>query len=294
MSKKLIYDYEEDGALTKKLVVQRLIDKYFNLFMNDIEIEGMEAQEQYFFLKRMWGVGTLASYKTPVQVIFTDYVASEYNIYDFPTKVSLSNRKGVRFIPTAPQMLGKENSKVSLVWAQKNHKSICSMVAYYVNKMASVEMVIKLNLNSHKTPFIIGTSAEAKPRMREFFNQIDNDEEKLFMEINEIGDISIFNGNANYIIDKLKAYELQLENELKEYLGFSNMGTFEKKEHLINSEIEANNEITKASGDCIIDSINEGLEEMNKLYGTSYFAKRKREIEEIEEIEESDKDVKDI
>lgn len=285
MAKKLIYEYDIEGALTKKLVCQRLIDKYFNLFMNDIDIEGMDSQEKYFFLKRMWSVGTLASYKTPVQVIFVDYVTSEYNIYDFPTKITLTNRKDVRFIPSTPQSLGKETSKCSLVWAQKNHKSIYSMVSYYVNKMASVEMVIKLNLNSHKTPYIIGTSAEAKQRMKEFFNQLDNDEEKLFVETNEANDITIFNGNPNYIIDKLKAYSLQLENELKEYLGFSNMGTFEKKEHLINSEIEANDEITKASGDCILDSINEGLEEMNKLYGTSYKAFRKRETEEVEESE---------
>lgn len=285
MSKKLIYNYEVEGALTKAIVRQRLTDKYFSLFMNDIEIEEMEAQEQYFFLKRMWGVGTIASYKTPVQVIFTDYTPIEYNIYDFPTKVNLINRKNVRFIPIAPQTLGKDNSKVSLVWAQKNHKPIVSMVLYYINKIASVEMVIKLNLNSHKTPFIIGTSAEAKERMKEFFNQLDNDEEKLYMEYNEAGDITIFNGNPNYIIDKLKAYELQIENELKEYLGFSNMGTFEKKEHLINSEIEANNEITEASGDSILDSINEGLEEMNKLYGTHFKAKRKRDHKN-EEIEE--------
>ena len=85
--------------------------------------------------------------------------------------------------------------------------------------------------------------------------------------------------------DKLDAYKKQLENDLKEYLGINNMGITEKKEHLINSEVDSNNDIVDISRASIIDTLNTYFENANKVLGTNLKAVYNAPKEEVKEDE---------
>lgn len=249
-------------------------NKYFNLFMNSYLFEGIDYQQSDYLMRRFWSDGKVSAYlnkktigstKYPQgQLIFTQYAPINYNIYDYPVDVTLINKRGVSFIPGTPQQVDKD---VVLGYCQRNKKSVSQMVEYYVNKIVDIEMVIKLNLQAHKTPFLIGVNPESKARMEALWNNIQDDNPKLFVELEDVQNVNTLITGSPYIIDKLFEYKCGLENELKEYLGINNMGVTEKKEHLISTEVEANNEIVANSGDCFYDVISDFCKRIQEVFG---------------------------
>ena len=266
MGKKLVYK-NDNSIINREILIQSYIDKYFNLYMNNLKIEDTNYQQENFIKRRFWSNGTISIFKIDEigEKVFVDYAISRYNIYDYGVYAQPINRKGVSYIPDKQMEIDKE---ICLIYAQHNKKPIMNLVYSYVNRIVDVEMVIKQQLKSHKVPFVFTGDEAQKDKFKDFFNKIDSDLNDLYMTDSEFENINSLNLNNSFIIDKLYAYKQQLENELKEYLGINNMGTTEKKEHLINSEVDSNNEVVEVSRASIIDVLNIYFDNCNKILGT--------------------------
>ncbi len=266
MGKNILYK-NENVIYNRKILIQSYIDKYFNLYMNNLKIEDTNYQQENFIKRRFWSDGTIACFIIePInEKCFVDYAISRYNIYDYGVYAQPINRKGVSFIPDKQMEIDKE---ICLIYAQHNKKPILNIVNSYINKIVDVEIVIKQQLKSHKVPFVFTGDETQKDKFKDFFNKIDTDYNELYMTSEEFENINSLNLNNSFIIDKLYNYKQQLENELKEYLGINNMGTTEKKEHLINSEVDSNNEVVEVSRASIIDNLNIYFDNCNKILGT--------------------------
>jgi len=288
MGKRILYN-NENVIIDRASLRQAYIDKYFNLYMNNLKIENTTYQEENFIKRRFWSDGTIACFiiKNVNKQCFVDYAISQYNIYDYGVYATPINRKGVSFIPTYPMEIDKD---ICLIYAQHNKKGICNLVMSYINRIVDVEMVIKQQLKSHKIPFVFTGDETEKDKFKDFFNKINTDINDLYMTGAELDNINVLNLNNGFIIDKLYNFKQQLENELKEYLGINNMGTTEKKEHLINSEVDSNNEVVETSRASIIDVLNIYFDNCNKILGTKlkavYNAPNDMEKEGDEEDEE--------
>ena len=53
MAKKIIYS-EDNSLLDRGIIRQSLVDKYFNLFMNNLKILDTDYQEENFIKRRFW------------------------------------------------------------------------------------------------------------------------------------------------------------------------------------------------------------------------------------------------
>ena len=275
------------------------LEKYFNLFMNKYQIEGCDYQEENFILRRLWADGSLWAFKLKETVgsdlkpeglnVFTPYAVSMFNIYDYPIYVNCVNIRGASFIPTTPQRVDKDGV---ILYAQRDKKSVYAMVSVYIDKIVNAEVAIYLNLQVQKTPWLIGTSPEEKEKVENLTSKILSDDPALFLELEEIDRAKALVSGAPYIIDKLYQYKNDVENELREYLGFNNLGTTEKKEHLIVDEVQSNNEVINASEDVFVDTINESFDRFNALYKTNELRLVvKQEVKNDEE--EGDEDEED-
>lgn len=288
MSKRILYN-NDNSIIDRASLRQAYIDKYFNLFMNNLKIEDTDYQEENFIKRRFWSDGTIAIFKIGAigKKVFVDYAISQYNIYDYGVFATPINRKGVSFIPSYPMEIDKD---ICLIYAQHNKKGIQNLVLSYINRIVDIEMVIKQQLKSHKVPFVFTGDETEKDKFKDFFNKINTDLNDLYMTGAELDSINVLNLNNGFIIDKLYAFKQQLENELKEYLGINNMGTTEKKEHLINSEVDSNNEVVETSRASIIDVLNIYFDNCNKILGTNlkavYNAPNNIDVEGDEENEE--------
>lgn len=255
MSKSRIKARKLNVNQVRESIRHQLLNKYFNLWMNTLKFpDTLTYQQIDFIMRKFWGEGNLAGFihKLTGEPVFTTFAASTYNTYDWPIKVQLLNPRGVPFIPSTLQEVDVD---CVIGYAQKNKKSIAEVVMYYVDRIVSVEMVININLQVHKMPWLVVADPLTKQRIEEFMNQIDNDEVKIFLNSDEVDNFKALTSGATYIIDKLYAYKCSLENELDEYLGINNMGLAEKKEHLITAEVNSNNDMIERSGECIYDTI---------------------------------------
>ena len=271
--KQIKQKYNEKNLISRSDIYNAFLNKYYNLFMNSLKWKGIDNEQTDFIMRKFWSVGGVASFiakgtkgeEYPEgMIVFTEFAPVRYNIYDFPIEVTLINNRGVPFIPMTPQLI---NTDVVIGYAQRNKKGIRELVNYYINKLTNIEITIQINLIAQKSPWIIGTTPENQNKMEEFWNNLISDNPKLFTSIEDVEKAKALVSGAQYTIDKLYNYKVAVENELREYLGLTNLGVSEKKEHLITEEVKSNNEVTSRSSECILNPLQEFCERVKMYLG---------------------------
>lgn len=273
---------KKKNALLRKAEVERYYrTKFFSTFLNNFEIEGLNEQQARFYLIQLWEKGTIAAFilegSKPLSIvpnqelanpngelILTPYSPSEYNIYNYPTKVNLIRLRGATFIPQKPMIV---NKSCVIGFAHKSHCSVRYLVDFYAEKIADVEMTINTNLFAHKLPRLVICSPEDKARVQELMNAIDNGQERLFLDVNDWQAIkNVLDSGATYIIDKLQVYKETLVNECLTMLGVDNKGG-DKKERLIVDEVNANNDIINLGNSSFLDEMRLFFDNVNNILG---------------------------
>lgn len=277
MSKSKFKDKNYPGALHWNDFYWYYQNKFYNYFMSNYEFEGLDYQQTNFLLRKFWKLGNIAAFRIKNTDILglAEFTEQEFNMYDYPIRALLINERGVPFIPSQPLLVDEE---VVIGYAQKNHKSVFSFIDLYCKKLANVEMAIKINLNVQKTPWIIANSdPQAEDQIKALFENVANGEEKLYINAEDVNKIQTLVSGAPYLIDKLYAYKQALENEVLTFLGINNIGITEKKEHLINSEVEANNEVVDYSYDNFISAMQDFFERIKEVLGFDIKVKNKHD-----------------
>lgn len=253
-------------------VAQNLKNKYYNVWMSKFKWSGLDEeikeQEQNYIMRHFWSEGTVAlrNIKGVNLLAMCPWNTETYNYLDFPEKIVLVNKRGVpkTIIPSTPQVVNKD---VALLYCLPNHKSISSVVYYYIERMIQVEIVINNNLKLQNIPFVIGVTEEDKDQFDDIIEKILNNELVVFTSVNDIKKLQTLATNAPYIVDKLKTYLVSLENELLTVLGIDNSGAQAKQAQLTVDEVNASNDIINDYGLAIEDEIKAWLERANAVLG---------------------------
>lgn len=289
MSKKKYYSiasWLQNGCFERGLAYQFYLQKYYNLFMGAYSFESKEQKmtqaQQEYILKKLWAEGKIACFKVagteleegeaPTNtnqypkglLAFVPFAPFMFDIYDYPIQVNLIQVRGAKFIPTAPQVVNKD---VVIGYVQRSHKSVLSVVDFYLQKIVDVEMVIKVQLASHKAPWLIATTPENEHKLKALFERIMSDEFALYVSQEEVEALKTLQGGNQYIIDKLYQYKQALENELLTYLGIDNLGIIEKKEHMISDEVNSNNDLINDHSDNFLFCLEEFFGRIKDTFG---------------------------
>ena len=284
MSKKsyTLADWKTKGCFERSLAYQFYLQKYFNLFMGAYKFNGITYEQGQYILKKFWAEGKISAFvvegtklgvdEVPKDVnqypngmiAFVPFAPFLFNIYDYPVQVNLINVRGAKFIPTTPQVVNKD---VVIGYIQKSKKSVLSVVEFYIQKIVDVEMTIRVQLKSHKVPWLIATTPENESKMKALWDKINADDEALYLSPSEIESLKVLASGNAYIIDKLYSYKQALENELLTYLGIDNMGIMEKKEHLITDEVNSNNDLINDHSDNFLTCLKDFFERIREVLG---------------------------
>lgn len=267
--------YKGCGAEVKAFinqVAQNLKNKYYNVWMSKFKWNGLDEeikeQQENYIMRQFWSEGTVAlrSIKGVNLLAMCPWNTETYNYLDFPEKINLVNKRGVSktIIPSSVQVVNKD---VAILYCLPNHKSICSVVNYYIDRMIQVEIVINNNLKLQNIPFVIGVTEEDKDQFNDIIERILNNELVVFTSVNDIKKLQTLATNAPYIVDKLKTYLVSLENELLTVLGIDNSGAEAKKAQLTVDEVNASNDIINDYGLAIEDEIKAWLNRANAVLG---------------------------
>ena len=248
-------------------------NKYFNIWMSKFKWKGLDEEIKYqqenFIMRKFWSDGTIAArvVENADILAFCPYGGMEIDMYDFPSRVTLVNLRGVSqaIIPATPQVVGKD---VVLGWCQPNHKPIQMIVRHYIDRMVAVDMVINTNLNLMKMPFLVSVNEVDKKKMDDIVRRILNNEVVIFADLEELQKVQALATQTPYIIDKLKKYEQELEQELLTYLGVDNNGSKELEQtHVSVDAVNANNDIINDYNNAIEMEINKWLDEIKRVFG---------------------------
>lgn len=197
---------------------------------------------------------------------YMPYAGMEFDMYDFPSKVTLVNLRGVSqvLVPVTPQVVGKD---VVIGWCQPNHKPIAAVVQYYVDRMVQVDMVINTNLNLMKMPFLIGVNEVDKEKMKNIVDRILANETVVYASLEEVSKVQALATQTPYIIDKLEAHKRGLEQELMTYMGVDNNGSENLEQtHVSVDAVNANNDVINDYGNAIESEIRKWVEQINKVF----------------------------
>ena len=169
------------------------------------------------------------------------------------------------------------NKDVVIGWCQPNHKPIAAVVQYYVERVVEVDMVINTNIELHKMPYLIGVDPTDKEKLEDVVDRILSNELVVFTDLESAQLVKALATQPQYIIDKLHAYRIQLENELLTYLGYDNSGNSEKATTMLLDEINANNVVINASADQFKTCIDNWCKRIKEVFGVEISAELKAE-----------------
>lgn len=259
--KKVKY-YKKDIEDLRNTTRHILTNKYFNLFMDSLKWNGLEDEQEDYIMKKFWSDGTVSAFniKGIDELGFAPYAVSSYTMYDTPSTVNLINERNVPFIPNGQMTV---NQDVVLGWVQRNHKSIYTMVSYYVEKLVEVEMVINTNLQVNKLPLLIGVTPSDKENAEHLVNKILNDEVAIFANLDELNLVKTLSNGSQYILDKLYAFKNNIESELLTYLGIDNSQIDVDK--LAVDQINANNEMINSNAEGYLNELNKFCKRISEV-----------------------------
>lgn len=280
------------SQLTRRALEDFYYNKYFSLWLDSIVWEGLDYQQQAFVMREFWTNGRVGAIKMKGTegseshpnglLVLVPFAPMEYNIYRFPTKANAINLKGVKFIPPQPLVADEE---IVLGWANVSHEPVSKLVWSIIERIVDTEMVIRMNLKAQKMPWAVGITPETENKMKALVDALESDDPALFVELDEADKAKALVSGAPYIIDKLYDYIKAKENDVRELLGLYNLGFAEKKEHLITSEVESNDEVITASGHTYISTIEDWASRVSSILGIPVKAELRSEKEKREEFE---------
>lgn len=250
-------------------IYQKYYNYFYSLFVGHYYVEGLDYQQNEFLFRKLWADGTISATQYVKDVdaskglMLTAYSAINYNYMDFPVNIRLT-KSG--YFPIIPSKMFTVDVDAVIGWAQNNHLAPFEYFSFMAKKVADVEVTIRKQLRAHNTPLAWRTTHDNLQRTKTYIGKIDSDADNLIFDYDEEPP-EVMNSGIPCIIDKLYNYKNALVNEVLTYIGINNMGASEKKEHLITSEVEVNNDLIRQSGDNFADQIGAFVDRINKLFG---------------------------
>lgn len=155
----------------------------------------------------------------------------------------------------------------------------------YAKRIDDIEMTQDVNLFQQCIPKMLLADENSKLTAKNIINQIRKFKFVVIGKKSLSSNIltsDLLDTTAPYLLENLQDYRNSKYNELLSFLGIKNANT-DKKERLITSEVDSNNDNTKIYLDLMYDLRVKFCEEYNEKFGGSIKVE-KREVEEYGEV----------
>lgn len=279
-----MYDTLNFKEMNKKLNNLTFTDYFYRLSLIALSIFKWEnlpnGINERWIEKYLFDIGECMFFKDPILGFrVSKSIDKGINIYNEP-------------IDLEPESTGLTEPKtykngIDAVLIKNNDLSIPTLptLQLYAYRLADLTRAQDVNITAQKTPILIITSDRQKLTMKNVFNQWSGNEPVIYgdKEMN-IDGVKVLKTDAPIVFDKIQIQKHQLWNEVMTFLGVNNANQ-DKKERLVDDEVQANNEQVKICLDVMLKARQTACSEINRIFGTNIKVSARIGIEsKIEEL----------
>ena len=186
--------------------------------------------------------------------------AGKLNIYYLPVKVNAFST-GYNKIYDFDDVVYIMNNEL-----QKPTKDTLTLFAA---RLYETERTSDVNLQAQKTPVLIEGDKNVLLTLKNTYMQYSGNMPVIYGNKNfdVSSKLNVLRTDAPYIVDKLEDHKHNLWNDCMTFLGINNANT-SKKERLVTSEVESNDQLINYYLNCFYKKRKEACDILNKKFGT--------------------------
>lgn len=190
------------------------------------------------------------------------------NIYGLPTEVicysyRFNERRTLYTVDT-----GEEKGKECIL-VMNNYERVptSATIELFCYRLAQADRVLDTNLNALRTPVLITTDQKQYYTLKKMYEEYEGNTPAIFADKNLISPdaLKAIKTDAPVILDDVMQYKREIWNEFLTFIGLQNLG--EKKERLISSEVDSNNEVINMNLQSLLIPRKEACKQFNEKFG---------------------------
>lgn len=263
------------NTVAKDLNDLTFTDYYYRLMLlarSVFQWEGLpEGLDEKWIEKFLYAHGNCLFFEDPTKGFIVAKCNPDglLNYYDEPTKLR----------PYGTNYIGgtyKNNKNCVLVRNNDDMIPTSYTIKLYAMRLTEIERTIDVNINAQKTPVIIKCSERQRNTLKQLFKQYKGNEPFIWGDKDlDLTGTEILNLNPPLVFDKLQIQKHAVWNEVMTFLGINN-ANMDKRERLVDDEVQANNEQVELSADVMLKSRQQACDDINKIFGTNISVKRRK------------------
>lgn len=198
--------------------------------------------------------------------------SGKLNFYDEPTKV---RAYATDYIST------EHENNVDCVIIRNNDDMIPTFptIQLYAHDLTNIKRTIDTNIIGQKMPNIIVCSDKQRLSLKQVMKQRNDNEPVIYGDKNlDLNEIKVLNTLTPIVFDKLQIHKNNIWNECMTFLGINNANT-DKRERLINNEVEANNQLIQVNSDVMLKARENACKLINDMFGLNISVRRRTPLE---------------
>ena len=190
------------------------------------------------------------------------------NIYGLPTKLNCYsysyNKMRELYVPNTNLPAEEE-----CILVMNNYQRIptAATISLFAERLTEAQRAADINIKAQKTPILLLTDKNQELTLRNLYAQYDGNSPVIFGDRNLLAEkpIDSINTNAEFVANDIRTYMREIWNDFLTFIGISNLS--EKKERLINSEADSNNELINMNMQSYLIPRKQACKEFNAKFG---------------------------
>lgn len=156
-----------------------------------------------------------------------------------------------------------------------------STIRLFASRLAEAQRTADVNIKAQRTPVLIVTDEKQRLTMKNMYEQYDGNTPAIFGDKNAITPdaLKAIKTDAPFLAEKIMEYKREIWNEALSFLGISNLA--EKKERLISSEVDSNNELINLNLQSYLAPRKRACEQFNEKFGENIDVKVRSDLYNI-------------
>lgn len=190
------------------------------------------------------------------------------NIYGLPTEVMcysyrFNERRSLYTIDTGEE----KGQECILVMNNYERVPTGATIELFAYRLAEAQRTADVNIKAQRTPILITTDQKQYFTLKKMYEEYDGNTPAIFADKNLISPdaLKAIKTDAPLILNDIMDYKREIWNEFLTFMGLQNLS--EKKERLISSEVDSNNELINMNLQALLIPRKEACKQFNEKYG---------------------------